>query len=71
MAEARDKTTAGYKMTVTVEFTEVNKYQDELSGGTIKVTKVLKAQSMTELARVLARIDALHARPAAREESGA
>jgi len=71
MAGARDQTTAGYKMAVTVEFTEVNKYQDELSGGTIKVTKVLAVRSMTELARVLARIDALHARPAAREEPGA
>jgi len=71
MAGARDQTTAGYKMTVTVEFTEVNKYQDELSGGTIKVTKVLAVRSMTELARVLARIDTLHARPAAKGESGA
>lgn len=53
----QDRTTAGYKVSVIFEFTEVNKYGDKIGDGHLAMTKVIHVKSLAELGTVLARVD--------------
>jgi hypothetical protein len=60
-----DMNTAGYQMRVRVEFVEVNRYGDELNNdGNLTFTKTIAVKTLTELARVLARLEKVSAEPA-------
>jgi hypothetical protein len=62
---SQDKNTAGYQMRVRVEFVEVNRYGDELNNdGNLTFTKTIAVKTLTELARVLARLEKVSAEPA-------